>query len=109
MRRAAMLIGAAALLTSVGGCVTNPKQTVLNLDSTDPRWMSPGCVAVRKMVARYHDGETTRAIVGFAGNYAAPFAGTGAALLMSEQQNGKRADLNRLVKDACVTPRHHWL
>jgi hypothetical protein len=109
MRRAALLVCAATFLVSAGGCVSNPKATVLNLDTTDPKWTSQDCVAARKAVAKYHDGGTERAIVGFAGNYAAPFAGTGAALLMSERQNPKRARLNKLVKDACVTPHHHWL
>ena len=109
MRRAVIFVGAAAVLASTGGCVSNPKSTVLNLDTTDPKWTSNECIAARKAVARYHDGETTRAVVGFAGNYAAPFAGTGAALLMSEAQNKKRSDLNRWVKEACVSSHHHWL
>ncbi|HEX4098124.1 MAG TPA: hypothetical protein VHX64_15475 [Caulobacteraceae bacterium] len=109
MRRAAMLLGAMAVLASGAGCVSNPKKTVLNLDTTDPRWISPACVAVRKHVAKYHDGDTTRAIVGFAGNFAAPYAGTGASLAMSKAQDPKRAALNKQVKDACVTRHHHWL
>ncbi len=109
MRRAAIVVGAAALLVSAGGCVTNPKNTVLNLDTTDPKWVSSDCIAARQAVARYHDGDTARTIVGFAGNYAAPFAGTGAALLMSERQDRKRTELNKWVKDACVTPHHRWL
>jgi hypothetical protein len=109
MRRAAIMLGAAVVLASASGCVTNPKKTVLNLDTSDPKWTSRQCVAVRKSVARYHDGDTARAIVGFAGNYAAPYAGTGAALAMSKAQDGKRAELNKQVKAACVTHHHHWL
>ncbi len=108
MKRWAVVIGAAAVLASVGGCVTNPKKTVLNLDTTDRKWTSRDCVAIRKNVARYHDGDTTRAIVGFAGNLAAPYAGTGAALAMSKEQDDRRAALNKRVRDACVT-HHHWL
>jgi hypothetical protein len=104
-----MLLCSAALLVSAGGCVTNPKKVVLNLDTTDPKWTSEECVAARRAVAKYHDGDTARAVVGFAGNYAAPFAGTGAALLMSQRQDKKRAELDKWVKDACVSSHHHWL
>ena len=108
MKRAAMTVGMLVVLASAAGCVTNPKKTVLNLDTTDPKWISRECVAVRKQIARYHDGDTARAIVGFAGNYAAPYAGTGASLLMTQRQDKRRAEMNKLVKDACVT-RHHGL
>jgi hypothetical protein len=109
MKRIVMLAGAVVLAASASGCVTNPKQTVLNLDTTDPKWTSPACVAVRKGVARYHDGETGRAIVGFAGDRLAPYAGTGAALVMSQRQDKQRAEWNREVKSACTTRHHHWL
>lgn len=109
MKRAAVFLAAWAALASASGCVTNPKQTVLNLDTTDPKWTSPDCVAARKAVHKYRDGETARAIVGIAGNYAAPYAGTGAELIMSQHQDKKRAEMNKWVKDACVTRHHHWL
>jgi len=110
MRRVVIMIGAAAaLLASASGCVSNPKKTVMNLDTTDRKWTSPACVAIRKKVFRYHDGDTTRAVVGFAGNLAAPYAGTGAALAMSKEQDKTRAEWNKRVKDACVSQRHHWL
>jgi hypothetical protein len=109
MKRIALLAGAMVLAASVSGCVANPKKTVLNLDTTDPKWTSPACVAVRKGVAKYHDGETGRAIVGFAGDRLAPYAGTGATLVMSQHQDAKRAAWNKEVKEACVTRHHHWL
>src|SRR5579875_227129 len=109
MKRAAMVLGGLAVLVGASGCVTNPKKVVLNLDTTDPKWTSPECVAARRAVHKYHDGDTARAIVGFAGNYAAPYAGTGAALLMSKHQDKKRAEMDKWVKDACVTRHHHWL
>jgi len=109
MRCVWICLGAVAVLAGASGCVSNPKQTVLNLDTTDPKWTSRDCVAVRKHVAHYHDGDTTRAIVGFAGDLAAPHAGTGAALAMSKAQDGKRAQLNQQVKAACVTRRRHFL
>ena len=108
VKSAAIVLGALALAAGVSGCVTNPKQTVLNLDTTDPKWTSKACVAARKGVARYHDGDRTRAVVGFAGNFAAPYAGTGAALVMSQRQDKQRAELNKDIKAACVS-RHHWL
>ena len=45
------------LLACLGlaACQTNPKQTVLSLDTTDPRWESAKCVAARKAVAAYND------------------------------------------------------
>ena len=107
MKRTAIWVGAATLLVSAGGCVSNPKATVLNLDTTDRKWISRDCIAARKAVAKYNDGGAARAIIGFSGNYAAPYAGTGASLLMSQQQDKTRAALNKRVRDACVS-RHHW-
>jgi hypothetical protein len=52
-----------------------PKQTVLNLDTTDRKWMSRECVRHRKAVADYNDGERTRGVLGLA-DFAAPFVGT---------------------------------
>ncbi len=109
MQRLGMIVAVTVLVVGASGCVSNPKKTVLNLDTTDRKWTSPACVATRKAVARYHDGDTARAIVGFAGDRAAPFAGTGASLVMSQRQDSRRAELNRRVKDACVSRHHHWL
>jgi hypothetical protein len=58
-------VAALALGTVVAGCQTNPKQTVLNLDTTDRKWSSPRCVAARKAVHRYNDGERLRAAAGW--------------------------------------------
>ena len=99
MLRRATTIGLLALL---GACQVNPKQTVLNLDTTDPRWTSRACVQHRKAVADYNDGERVRGVLGFA-DYAVPFAGTATALLMSWRQDPHRAELNRRVQQACVS------
>ena len=96
---AALVAGAVGL----GGCVSSPKQTVLNLDTTDRKWTSSKCVAARKAVARYDDQETTRGVVGLVGNIVAPFAGTAASLAMSAARDDERAALNRRVRAACIS------
>ena len=103
MKRLAVGIGMAAFLATAGGCVTNPKKTVLNLDTTDPKWVSRKCVAARKAVYEYSDHGGTRAVVGLAGNLVVPFAGTAGSLALSKAQDHKRAELNRRVETACVS------
>jgi hypothetical protein len=103
MKRVVLAIGAAAFLATAGGCVTNPKRTVLNLDTTDPKWTSRKCVAARKDVYEYSDHGTTRAVVGVAGNLVVPFAGTASSLALSKAQDHKRRALNQEVLSACVS------
>ena len=99
LRPAALL----ALMLLAAACQSNPKQTVLNLDTTDPKWMSRKCVAHRKAAADYNDGERTRAVVGLA-DYAAPLVGTAASSLMSWRKDPQRQELNERIKRDCVTP-----
>ena len=98
LRRAAVL----SVLVLLGACQANPKQTVLNLDTTDPKWVSRQCVMHRKAVADYDDGERVRGVLGFA-DYAVPFAGTVSSMLLSWRQDPHRAELNRRVQAACVS------
>ena len=99
MRRA-LILGAVVVLAA---CESNPKQTVLNLDTTDRRWTSRECVQHRKAAADYNDGERTRALLGFA-DYAVPFVGTASSLLLSWRKDPERAELNRRIERACITP-----
>lgn len=106
MRRLAVWMGAAAFLVTAGGCVTNPKKTVLDLDSTDPKWVSRKCVDARKAVYAYNDHSNTRTVVGIAGNLVVPFAGAASSLALSKAQDHKRRELNDEVMSACVSRRH---
>ena len=73
MTRTAPVVLACLLLAA---CQTNPKQTVLDLDTTDPKWRSAGCVAARKAVATYNDREGVRTATAVAGLVAGvPVAG----------------------------------
>jgi hypothetical protein len=101
MRRNALVVGALAMALSA--CVSSPKETVLNLDTTDRKWTSKRCIAARKAVARYDDRERERGILGFVGNIAAPFAGTAASLALSAAQDKPRAQLNHEVRAACIS------
>jgi hypothetical protein len=101
MRRNALLAGALAM--ALGACVSSPKETVLNLDTTDRKWTSKRCVAARKAAARYDDRARERGILGFVGNIAAPFAGTAASLALSAAQDKERARLNHEVRAACIS------
>ena len=100
MLRQALMVG---VLLLASACQTNPKQTVLNLDTTDRKWNSRACVQHRKAVADYNDGERARGVVGLA-NFATPYVGTAASLLMSWRKDPIRAELNRRVEQACITP-----
>jgi hypothetical protein len=96
----------AALLLIVlpmAGCVTSPKQTVLDLDTTDRKWTSRECVAARKAVAQYDEQHLTRGVVGVVGNLLAPLAGTATSLALSAAKDESRADLNRRVRSACIS------
>lgn len=98
MRRALVLT-----VLLLAGCQTNPKQTVLDLDTTDRRWTSRACVQARQAVADYNDGQRARGIVGLA-DFVAPYAGTVASTLLSWRKDPQRAELNEIVRRACVTP-----
>jgi hypothetical protein len=102
MRHGLFLIGGLAL--SLSGCVSSPRQTVLGLDTTDPRWTSHRCVAARKAVARYDDHALARTAVGLGvGAAMTPLAGAGASLALSAAQDPARARLNRRVRTACIS------
>jgi hypothetical protein len=88
---------------AMSGCVSSPKQTVLDLDTTDPRWVSQRCVAARKAVARYDDQAVARGVVGVVGNLVAPFAGTATSLAMSAARDDTRAKLNHRVRANCIS------
>lgn len=99
MRRGAAVLVALAL----AGCQTNPKQTVLNLDTTDRKWSTRECVAARKAVYAYNDGERLRGVAGLA-NYVVPFVGTAVSTAMNLQKDPERERLNAIVRTECVTP-----
>jgi hypothetical protein len=99
VRRAACLMAALAM----SACQSNPKQTVLNLDTTDRKWSSKACVQARKAVFEYDDGERLRGAAGLA-NVVTPYVGSAAALLLSWRKDPTRARLNEQVRRACVSP-----
>ena len=90
------------VLVLVSACQANPKQTVLNLDTTDRAWNSRECVRHRKAAADYNDGERTRAMLGLA-DYAVPFVGTATSMLMSWRKDPMRAELNERIRRACIS------
>lgn len=95
-------LAVAALL--LGACQTAPKQTVLDLDTTDPRWLSAGCIAARKETRDYNDKPLVRAAAGVAGTVAAgPVAGAAASTALSASQDDEREDLNNKILRACVS------
>ena len=95
----------ALLALASAGCATNPKQTVMNLDTTDRKWASRRCIAARREVFRFNDHYRMKVLVGVAGNLIVPFAGTGASLALTGRQQKEREALNARVLDACVTDR----
>lgn len=94
---------------ALAACQSNPKQTVLNLDTTDPRWKSAECVAARKDAASYNDREGVRAATAVAGIVAGvPAAGAIANLTLNAAQDKSRKKLNEKVLGACISdPLHH--
>jgi len=103
MFRPLSALGACALL--LAACQTTPKQTVLDLDTTDPLWVTDACIQARKTVHGYDDKEGVRAVAGVAGTVAGgPIAGATAGLAMNALQDGKRGELNDEVKAACISP-----
>src|SRR4051812_37973549 len=84
-------------------CATSPKKTVLNLDTTDPRWISRRCVEARREVAHWRDHSTEKFVVGAGGNLVMPFVGTGIDAAWNAAENKKRATLNGRVEQACIT------
>lgn len=102
MYRQLPLIGVAAF--ALAACQTTPKQTVLDLDTTDSKWLSAECVAARKAAHDYNDKPLVRAAAGVAGTVAAgPIAGAAASTALSAGQDDEREDLNNKIKAACVS------
>lgn len=105
MTRAALILVACLTLTA---CQTNPKQTVLNLDTTDPRWNSAECLQARKDAAGYDDREGIRAATAVAGLVAGvPAAGAIANVTLNAAQDKARKKLNRKVLTACISDPIH--
>lgn len=101
MLRTVPPLGALVLLTA---CQSSPKQTVLDLDTTDPRWLSAECVAARKAARDYNDRPLVQAAAGVAGTVAAgPIAGAAASTAVSAGQDDEREDLNNEIRKACVS------
>lgn len=101
MTRVAPAILVCAVLAA---CQTNPKQTVLSLDTTDPRWESASCVSARKAVATYNDREGVRTATAVAGMVAGvPVAGALATAALNVAQDDEREDLNNKVRAACIS------
>ena len=89
---------------ALAGCQTNPKQTVLSLDTTDSKWESAKCIAARKAVAGYNDREgvrTATAVVGLVAGV--PVAGALANAALTAAQQDEREDLNNQVRAACIS------
>ena len=76
---------------------------MLNLDTTDRKWVSARCVAARKAVARYDEQRMTHRVGRTVGNLAAPFAGTATSMAMSAAKDDERSDLNHRVTAACIS------
>jgi hypothetical protein len=76
---------------------------VLNLDTTDRKWVSGRCVAARKAVARFDERKMSRGVVKVVGNLVAPFAGTATSLAMGAAQDDERVALNHRVRAACIS------
>ena len=103
-RAAPILVSCLAL----AACQSNPKKTVLDLDTTDPRWDSAGCVAARKDAAAYDDREGVRAATAVAGLVAGvPAAGAIANVTLNAAQDKARKKLNRKVRAACISDPLH--
>lgn len=107
MSREAFAAGALALVALAGaaGCATNPKQTVMHLDTTDPKWTSNQCVAARKAVYDFNDHHNLGTVVSVIGNIVVPFAGTGASIALTGRQQREREALNNWVLRSCVSNR----
>ena len=91
-----------AVLGLAAACQSNPKVTVLNLDTTDPKWNTRRCIAHRKAAADYNDGERARAVVGLA-DFAAPLVGTAASTLLSWRKDPQRLALNERIQRDCIS------
>lgn len=98
-----LIVIALALAGSLQACASSPKQTVLNLDTTDRKWTSKRCVAARQEAARYNDHTRAKIALGMGGNMVVPFAGTGATLAWNASQRKSMNRLNRKIVSACVT------
>lgn len=93
---------------TLAACQSNPKQTVLSLDTTDPRWNTAGCVEARKDAAAYDDREGVRTATAVAGLVAGvPAAGALANLTLNAAQDKARKKLNEKVRSACISDPIH--
>lgn len=102
MTRIALILAVAGC--ALAGCQVTPKQTVLDLDTTDQQWASAECIAARKAVAEYDDKGGARAAAGVAGLATGmPIAGAAVAGALNVAQEDEREDLNNRVLAACIS------
>lgn len=102
MTRAAPIVLLCLALTACAS--TNPKLTVMQLDSNDPAWAAPDCVTARQAAANFNERKGVKTAIAVAG-MASGIPGAGlvvnAALSAAEEKERKR--LSNAVTAACVS------
>jgi hypothetical protein len=101
MTHAKRLIAAACILV-LAGCASQPKQTLLSLDTSTAAYASAECVQARQAALEYDDKMLGRVGVGLALGLLGPLGVVG-AVAMDANQNNERKRLNEIIVRACTT------
>lgn len=93
---------AAICILGLTGCASQPKSTMLALNTTDPAYASPECVQARQAALDYDDKVLGRAGMGIALGLLGPIGLIG-AVAIDANQNNERKQVNEIVTRACTT------
>lgn len=94
---------AAACILGLAGCASQPKDTMLRLDTSNAAYASPECVQAREAALAYDDKLLGRTGVGIALGLLGPIGVVG-AVAMDVNQNNERKRLNEIIVRACTAP-----
>ena len=86
----------------LAGCASQPKATMLALNTSDPAYASADCMQARGAALAYNDNTAGRVGIGLALGLLGPIGLIG-AVAMDANQNTERKRLNEIIERACTT------
>ncbi len=97
-------ISALVLSVAVAGCAASPMQSVVQLNTEDPKYGSEDCRATRQLALQFNDHTISRAGLGLATGLLLGPIGIIPAAMADMSANERRAAVNAELIRHCVTP-----
>lgn len=94
------ILGVACASLSASACASNPRQTLLDMDSSSPLYNTPACAQAREAALAYNDKVISRMGMGMALGLLGPVGLIGAVAL-DANQNNERQMLNDILARDC--------